>query len=106
DPPLDPGMLVKAAAAGIDVSAILSGLNQPSSPVRATLLMQKAVELCGEVRGLGAGLLAAIEKGDVEHLVRLRQGQELTIQHMTQDVHFLQWKQAQETTETLVRSRT
>ena len=35
DPPLDPGMLVKAAAAGIDVGSIVSGLNQPIGPVRS-----------------------------------------------------------------------
>ena len=54
DPPLDPGMLVKAAAAGIDIGSILSGLNQPIGPVRSLLLIQKALELCAEVRGLGA----------------------------------------------------
>lgn len=31
DPPLDPGMLVKAAAAGIDVGSMVNGLNQPTS---------------------------------------------------------------------------
>ena len=35
DPPLDPGMLVKAAAAGIDIGSIVSGLNQPLSAARA-----------------------------------------------------------------------
>ena len=34
DPPIDPGMLVKAAAAGIDISSIVNGLNQPIGPVR------------------------------------------------------------------------
>lgn len=105
DPPLDPGMLVKAAAAGIDVGSIVSGLNQPVSPVRALLLIQKALELCAEVRGLGSALLSAIEKGDGEHLARLRQGHEITIQQLQQEVRFLQWKQAQESTETLLRSR-
>lgn len=41
DPPLDPGMLVKAAAAGIDIGSIVNGLNQPTSPVRAILFIQK-----------------------------------------------------------------
>ncbi|NIV38032.1 MAG: hypothetical protein GWN58_54045, partial [Anaerolineae bacterium] len=47
-PPLDPGMLVKAAAAGIDISSLVSGLNQPLSPVRSALLIQKALEICSE----------------------------------------------------------
>src|SRR5258706_6969738 len=33
DPPLDPGMLMKAAAAGIDINSIVSGLSQPIGPV-------------------------------------------------------------------------
>lgn len=105
DPPLDPGMLVKAAAAGIDIGSIVSGLNQPIGPVRSLLLIQKALELCGEVRGLGNALLAAIEKGDGEHLARLRQTHEIRIQQASQEVRFLQWKQAEEATQGLLRSR-
>ena len=63
DPPLDPGMLVKAAAAGIDIGSIVSGLNQPIGPVRCLLLIQKALELCGEVRGLGSALLVGDREG-------------------------------------------
>ncbi|MBP1990484.1 Tc toxin subunit A-related protein [Paenibacillus eucommiae] len=105
DPPIDPGMLVKAAAAGIPVGSILNGLNQPISPVRSMLLIQKALELCSEVRGLGAALLSAIEKGDGERMSLLRQGHEIKIQEMTREVRFLQWNQAKESTESLLRSR-
>ena len=40
DPPLDPGMLVKAAAAGIDIGAIVSGLNLPIGPLRSLPLIE------------------------------------------------------------------
>jgi hypothetical protein len=105
DPPIDPGMLVKAAAAGIDVGSIVNGLNQPTSPVRAALLIQKALELCGEVRNLGSALLSTIEKGDSEHMALLRQSHEIKIQKMQQGVRFLQWKQAEETTKALLSNR-
>jgi Tc toxin complex TcA C-terminal TcB-binding domain len=105
DPPIDPGMLVKAAAAGIDIGSIVNGLNQPASPVRAILFIQKAMELCGEVRNLGGALLSAIEKGEGERLALLRQSHEIKIQQMQQDVRFLQWKQAQESTQSLITSR-
>jgi len=105
DPPIDPGMLVKAAATGIDVGSIVSGLNQPIGPVRCLLLIQKALELCGEVRGLGNALLSALEKGDGEHLALLRQGHEIKIQQLSQEVRFLQWKREQEATESLLKSR-
>src|SRR5207244_7621697 len=86
EPPIDPGMLVKAAAAGIDVGSIVSGLNQPIGPVRCLLLIQKALELAGEVRGLGNALLSAFEKGDAEELALLRQGHDVALQQMTQNV--------------------
>ncbi len=105
DPPIDPGMLVKASAAGIDISSILSGLNQPIGPVHSLFLIQKALELCGEVRGLGNALLSALEKGDAEHLTLVRQHHEIEIQKMAQEVRFLQWKSAYEATTSLLTSR-
>ena len=105
DPPIDPGMLVKAAAAGIDIGSIVNGLNQPVGPVRCLTLVQKALELCGEVRGLGGALLSALEKGDGERLALIRQRHEIQIQQMTQDVKFLQWKSTQEATKSLLTSR-
>ena len=105
DPPLDPGLLVKAAAAGLNIGSIVSGLNQPLGPVRSPLLMQKAAEIASEVRSLGSALLAAIEKGDAEQLSLIRQGNEVALQQMTQDVRFLQWQHAQETTNGLLKAR-
>jgi hypothetical protein len=105
DPPIDPGMLVKAAAAGLDLGSAISGLNQPIGPVRCSLLIQKALELCSEVRALGSALLAALEKGDGEHLALVRQRHEIQIQQLTQDVRFIQWKQAEEATNSLLTTR-
>jgi hypothetical protein len=105
DPPIDPGLLVKAAATGIDMGSIVSGLNQPTGPVRCLFLIQKALELCGEVRALGNALLAALEKGDAEHLALIRQRHEIQIQQLAQEVRFLQWKAAQEATSSLLTSR-
>jgi len=105
DPPIDPGMLVKAAAAGIDISSLVSGLNQPLAPVRSTLLIQKALEICTEVRGFGSALLAALEKRDMEALALLRQKHEVNIQQLAQDVRYLQWKEAEANSESLLKSR-
>lgn len=105
DPPLDPGMLVAAAAAGIDLGSVISGLNQPIGPVRSPVLIQKSLELAAEVRALGAELLSALEKADNEHLALLRQGHEVKLQQMIQDVRFLQWRQAQENTNVLLKNR-
>jgi hypothetical protein len=105
EPPIEPGMLVKAAAAGIDISSLVSGINQPLAPVRSALLIQKALEICNEVRSLGASLLSALEKQDTEALSLLRQQHEINIQQLVQDVRCLQWKEAKEATESLLKSR-
>src|SRR5260370_39130880 len=103
DPPLDPGMLVKAAAAGIDIGSIVSGLSQPIGPVRGQVLIQKAIELASEVRGLGNALLSALEKKDAEHMTVLRQDHEIKLQQLSQDVKFLQWRQGQAATDAPLR---
>jgi Tc toxin complex TcA C-terminal TcB-binding domain len=105
DPPINPGMLVKAAAAGLDVGSIVSGVNQPIGPVRAPLLIQKALEIAGEVRSLGNALLSALEKSDAEQLALKRQGHEVKLQQMMQHTRYLQWQHAQETTNGLLRTR-
>jgi hypothetical protein len=61
-------------------------------------LIQKSLELCNEVRSLGGALLAALEKGDAEHMALIRQRHEIQIQQLTQDIRFLQWKSAEEST--------
>lgn len=105
DPPIDPGMLVKAAAAGLDVGSIVGGLNQPIGPVRSLTLIQKATELCAEVKSLGGALLSAIEKGEAEHLAMMRQRHDIQIQQLSQEVRFLQWQSAREATQSILSSR-
>lgn len=105
DPPIDPGMLVKAVAAGLDIGSIVNNINQPLSTVRGPLLLQKALEICSEVKSLGASLLSALEKKDVEHLAAMRQQHELNILKLVQDVKFLQWKETEAATEALLRGR-
>ena len=53
EPPIDPALLARAAAAGLDVGAIVNGLNQPLPLVRFQLLVQKATEICQEVKVAG-----------------------------------------------------
>lgn len=105
DPPIDPGALVRAAAAGLDVASIVNNVNQPVSTVRGPLLLQKAIEMCGELKALGAAFLAALEKGDAEHLALLRQQYELKNLNLARDVRFLQWKEAEAATASLLASR-
>ena len=47
---------------------------------RFSVMIQKANELCNEVKSLGAALLSALEKQDAEGLALLRASQEITVQ--------------------------
>ena len=78
-PPIDPGALVRAAAAGLDISQFLAELGAPLPYYRFTTMTAKATELTQHVASLGSELLAALEKKDAEALALLRQGQEIAV---------------------------
>jgi hypothetical protein len=101
DPPIDPALLVRAAASGLDVSSIVSGLNQPLPLVRFSLLVAKATEICQEVKSLGANLLAALEKQDNESLALIRAQNENTVLGLAEMVKYSQWQDAQKVTQNL-----
>ncbi len=104
DPPIDPGMLARAVAAGVDVAAALSAANQPLPLVRFSLLMAKATELAQEVRTLGGSLLSAIEKQDGEALGVLRARHETAALDLARSVKYAQWQEATKTREGLERT--
>ncbi|RKH47665.1 hypothetical protein D7X12_02040 [Corallococcus sicarius] len=79
EPPIDPGLLVRAAAAGVDISSALSDLDTAQPHYRFTLLTQRATELAVELKSLGTALLSALEKRDGEELAIQRATQEATL---------------------------
>ena len=72
EPPIDPALLVKATAAGLDIGAVLADISAPLPNYRFTFMVRRALEVCDEVRMLGSALLAALEKRDAEDLGLLR----------------------------------
>ncbi len=66
----------------------------PYSPYRFQFLVQKALELANDVRGLGAALLAAYEKGDAEHLASLRATHESQLMNLALEIRQDQWREA------------
>ncbi|MCL2799555.1 MAG: neuraminidase-like domain-containing protein [Endomicrobia bacterium] len=104
-PPIDPGMLARAAASGLSLSSILAGLNAPTPYYRFNILSQKATELAQEVRGLGNSLLMALEKKDAEALSLLRNELELKVLNAVTDIKKLQIDEAKEQIEVLKRTK-
>ncbi|MEU4419670.1 hypothetical protein AB0F81_03530 [Actinoplanes sp. NPDC024001] len=104
EPPIDPGMLARAAAAGLNVAAVVSGLNQPLPLVRFRALVAKAGRLCQEVRTLGGQLLSAIEKKDAETLTVLRARQERHMLELAEVVKYEAWQETIKSREALEAS--
>lgn len=96
EPPIDPGALVKAVAAGVDIGAALADLNAPLPLYRFNVLLQKSNEVCNDVKGLGAALIGALEKRDAEALSLLRQGQEIRVLEAVKAVREQQIVEAKE----------
>jgi hypothetical protein len=64
------------------------------SPYRFLSQIQKAIELAGRVRELGAALLSAYEKGDAEYLAALRAEQEREMLALGIAIRQDQWRDA------------
>ena len=106
DPPIDPALLVRAAAAGIGADEVLNNIAGIGIPCyRFGYMLQKANELCADVKSLGASLLAALEKKDAEELALLRSGHERRLLEAVKGVKEAQIREAEETLEALRKTR-
>jgi hypothetical protein len=103
-PPIDPALLVRATAAGLDTAAVVNGLNQPLPLVRFQLLVQKAAEICQEVKALGQSLLSAMEKEDGEAMAILRARHERAVLDMVEQVRYTQAQEAAKAREATLAS--
>ncbi len=104
EPPIDPALLARAAAAGLDVGAIVNGLNQPLPLVRFVFLVQRAAEIVQEVKSLGNSLLSAMEKEDGEAMAILRARHERVVMEMVEHVRYGQLQEAIKSREGLLQT--
>jgi peptidoglycan hydrolase-like protein with peptidoglycan-binding domain len=105
EPPIDPALLVRAAAAGVDLNSVLNNLYAALPHYRFNVMVQKANELCAEVKSLGAGLLSAWEKRDAEELATIRANQETTILGLVRLIKQQQYDESVEARSGLGKSR-
>jgi hypothetical protein len=105
EPPIDPALLVQAAAAGLSLSSVLNDLNSPMPNYRFYYLLQKALELCSELKTLSSAFLSAKEKGDAEALSKLRAHHETTIHNLLMEVKKQQLEEARRAKAALEQSR-
>lgn len=104
-PPIDPAMLINAAAQGLSIGDILASLGTPSPLYRFSYMLQKANEFCNDVKSLGGALLSALEKKDGEEISRLRAAQETGMLELMTQIKERQVLDARLTREGLLKSR-
>jgi peptidoglycan hydrolase-like protein with peptidoglycan-binding domain len=104
-PSINPGLLVAAAAAGLDLGSILSDLNAALPPYRFATMIQQATSVCEVVRQHGEGLLSAMEKSDAEAVARLRSCSEKQLQGAIADVRNRQIDAAKQQIDVLDKSK-
>jgi hypothetical protein len=103
EPPIDPALLVRAAAAGVDISSVLNDMNAPLPHYCFNVMVQKAIEHCNDVKALGSALLAALDKRDAEELALLRSQHEVKLLEGVREIKKKQIEEAKETLEGLTR---
>ena len=104
EPPIDPALLVRAKAMGVDLRDVIAG-GGSLSPYRFNVVLQKANELCAEVKSLGAALLSAYEKRDGEELARIRSEHENQLLDAMRHVKEKQLQESNETYASLNRAK-
>ncbi len=102
---LDPGLLVRATAMGLDIDIILGQLSAPMPRFRFQALVQRARSACDRAQGFSQALLAALEKRDGEELARLRSRHEIALLRAAERVRDEQVDEARESLEALLKSR-
>lgn len=104
EPPIDPALLVRAAAAGVDLDSVLNDTPASGSPYRYATLMASAMTAASDVRGLGERMLAALQRRDDDALERLRAGNEVALVSLVQRVREAQVLEAQRAREAMEQS--
>jgi hypothetical protein len=96
EPPLDPGLLARAAAAGVDLASVIARLNAPPPYHRFRVLAQRAIRLAEELRTFGGQALRVLERRDAEGLAALRASSEALLLDAIRDIRRRQVKQVEE----------
>ncbi|KAF5679378.1 toxin subunit [Fusarium heterosporum] len=105
EPPLDPGMLVRATAGGVDISQLVSSVAGPMPNYRFQYLLQKAQEMCAEVKSMGTLMLSIKERKDAEALANLRSRQDRVVQNLMIEMKKTAKKEAESSIDALLETR-
>jgi hypothetical protein len=105
EPPIDPALLVKAVAAGVDIGSVLFATNAPLPQYRFNAIAQKATDLCSNLQSLGSALLSAMEKRDAEAMSLLRSTHEIKVLSAARQVREKQIEEAKHALDGLKKTK-
>ncbi|MEP7107399.1 MAG: neuraminidase-like domain-containing protein [Ferruginibacter sp.] len=105
EPPIDPAALVSALSQGLSIGDALGDLNAPLPFYRFTFMVQKAIEMCNDIRGIGNNLLSVMEKHDAEELAAIRATHEKELLKLIKTVKELQAQEAEEQKKSILKTR-
>lgn len=105
-PPIDPGLLVRARAMGLSLEEVYNLATTPANiPLyRYEILIEKAKQFTQTVQSFGGALLSALENKDAEELTLLRSVQEQNILRLTREIRKNQIKEAQRQYQSMVEA--
>ncbi len=104
EPPIDPALLGRATAAGVDLDSVLNDTPASGSPYRYATLFAAAMAAASDVRALGERMLAALQRRDEDALERLRASNETALVSLVQRVREAQVLEAQRAREAVEQS--
>lgn len=104
DAPIDPGLLIKARAAGVDIGSVLTDVSVGLPNYRFTALYPQALDFVNAVRAYGALLLSALEKKDAGRLAVMLATTQQQIQSDMDQIFQWQVEKAQHDIEALQQS--
>ncbi len=100
-PPIDPGVLMRASAAGVDIGSVLWRGDVDPGHFRFRSLVAKALEFASDVRVLGDKMVVILERRDAEALAILRAGHEVRLLEAALQIRGQQIEEARTTIKTL-----
>ena len=105
EPPIDPGLLVAATAAGLSLASVLNDLNSPLPNYKFKYLLRKALDMCKHLKALGSAFVLAKERKDTEALMELKQRHDGVVKSMVVEQKKLAVDESQKAVEHLQQSR-
>jgi len=105
EPPIDPALLIKALASGINLGDAINNLSSSNSYYKFRFVYQKALDIANDVRSLGQSFLSALEKKDSENFSLLRASHETSLLELLTSIKKYSIEETEENINSILESK-